>query len=259
VGGIDDNDRWMPAAHALHVVFRHFTATLGLEEGPAKKEAIIAIIDRLASGVLFASPKGFIAQYATDATEISRWYSLWLTEANGEKTKYQPDIGNESSHVVIPVEFWRRFQRGDDGASADWDAGDFRLDNVRDSDGTWSGRARDVHFDRLDLPSAWLAQAHDQTSPLSGEGQIVADKCDSSPDTVKGTLPARATNSDRQHEEAAHAAAQLVREKRCPLAEAIRQVRHLAETKGRQEESIDRAIRRSYQIMYDAHGLPIKN
>lgn len=255
----DDHDRWMPVAYVLKAMSRHFSASLGLEDELAREKAIIELIDRLGSGLLFSSPKGLLRQYATEETDIGRWYSLWLTEVDGEKTKYQPDMGNESSHVVIPVEFWRPFQRGDDGALADWDAGDFRFDNVRDSDGTWSGRARDVHFDRLDLPSAWLAQARDRTPPLSGEGQIFAGQCDFSPDAIKGTLPASATNSERQHEEAAHAAAQFMRENRCRLAEAIRQVRHLVETKGRQEESIDRAIRQSYRRMYDALGLPIKN
>lgn len=124
------------------------------------------------------------------------------------------------------------------------DTGDFRLDDVHDSDGTWSGRVRDVHFDRLELPSAWLSKAHDQTA---------------APDALKGTLPASATNSDRQHEVAAHEAAQVVRETRCTLAEAIRRIRHLADPKGRAEDSIDWAIRRSYRLMYDLHGVPIKN
>lgn len=244
MGKAEDNDRWLPAAHALQFVSRHFNATLGLDDEFAKEKAIIALIERLASGTLFASPKGFLLPYADSAMDVSRWYYLWLSDADGRKTKYQADIVNEGDHVVIPVEFWRPFQRGDDRALTDWDAGDFRLDDVRDSGGTWLGWVRDVHFDRLDLPTAWFAQAHDQVPP---------------PDALKGTLPATATNSDRQHEVAAHEAAQVMREARCRLAEAIRRIRHLADPKGRSEDSIDRAIRRSYRLMYDAHGLPIKN
>ncbi|MFN3847508.1 MAG: hypothetical protein ACK4RZ_17055 [Paracoccaceae bacterium] len=244
MGETDNTDRWMPAAHALQVISRHFNLALGLDDKAANEKAVIVLIDRLASGLLFASPKGLLLEHVTVATDIGRWYSLWFVESDGRRTRHQPDIVNEGSDVVIPVEFWRPFQRGEEGVSADWDAGDFRLDDVRDSDGTWSGRVRDVHFDRLDLPSAWLAQAHDPVPPL---------------DALRGTLPASATNSDRQHEESAHAAAQLVREMRCRLAAAIRQVRHLADPKGRSEDSIDRAIRRSYRLMYDGHGLPIKN
>ncbi|RYD75499.1 MAG: hypothetical protein EOP84_18205 [Verrucomicrobiaceae bacterium] len=234
----------MPAAHALQFISRHFNSALGLDDESAKDKAVTTLIDRLASGVLFASPKGLLLEHATLATDIGRWYSLWFVEANGRRTKLQPDIVNEGSDVVIPIEFWRPFQRSDDRALADWDAGDFRLDDVRDSDGIWLGRVRDVHFDRLELPSAWLAQAHDQTSVS---------------DAFKGKLPPSATNSDRQHEVAAHEAAQVVREARCSLAEAIRRIRYLADPKGRSEDSIDRAIRRSYRLMYDGHGLPIKN
>jgi len=244
MGGTDQTDRWMPAAHALGVIFHHFKAALDLDDESAKEKAVIALIDRLASGAIYASPKGLLLEHATLSTDIGRWYSLWCVEADGRRTKHQPDLVNDGSDVVIPVEFWRPFQRGDDRALADWDAGDFRLDDVRDSDGTWSGRVRDVHFDRLELPTAWLSKAHDQTA---------------APDALKGTLPASATNSDRQHEVAAHEAAQVVRETRCTLAEAIRRIRHLADPKGRAEDSIDWAIRRSYRLMYDLHGVPIKN
>lgn len=234
----------MPAAHALGVISHHFKAALDLDDESAKEKAVIALIDRLASGAIYASPKGLLLEHATLSTDIGRWYSLWCVEADGRRTKHQPDLVNDGSDVVIPIEFWRPFQRGDDRVLADWDAGDFRLDDVRDSDGTWSGRVRDVHLDRLELPSAWLAEPHDQTSE---------------PDALKGTLPASATNSDRLHEVAAHAAAEVVRETRCSLAKAIRQIRHLADPKPRAEDSIDRAIRRSYRLMYDGHGFPIKN
>ncbi|MFZ1742277.1 MAG: hypothetical protein WAT93_05445 [Pontixanthobacter sp.] len=244
MGGTDQTDRWMPAAHALGVIFHHFKSALDLDDEPAKQKAVIALIDRLASGAIYASPKGLLLENATLSTDIRRWYSLWCVEADGRRTQHDPDSVNDGSDVVIPVEFWRPFQRGDDRALADWDAGDFRLDDVRDSDCTWSGRVRDVHFDRLELPSAWLSKAHDQTA---------------APDALKGTLPASATNSDRQHEAAAHAAAEFVRDTRCSLAAALRQVRHLVEENNRNEESIDRAIRRSYRLMYDRGGFPVKN
>lgn len=162
MGKAEDHYRWLPASHALQLVSRHFNATFGLDDEAAKKKALIAIIDRLASGAMYASPKGLLLEHATLATDIGRWYSLWFVNADGRRTKHQPDLVNEGSDVVIPVEFWRPFQLGHDGALADWDAGDFRLNDVRDSYGTWSGRVRDVHLDRLELPSAWLAQAHDQ-------------------------------------------------------------------------------------------------
>ncbi|WP_415178254.1 hypothetical protein [Parasphingorhabdus sp.] len=247
----------MPAAEVLNLISRYFAANLGLEDEPANEKAVALLFERLASGDLFASPKGFLPQYATEATDIHRWYSLWLTESTGEKIKYQPSTGNDTSHVAIPFEFWRPFQRCDAGAASDWDAGDFRIDNVCDSDGAWSGRVRDVHFDRIDLPASWLAQVQPSLSKV--EGQVSEESRDSPSDTVKSTLPSFATKSDRLHEAAAHEAAKFVRETRCPRAEAIRQVRKLVEAKGRQKDSIDRAIRKSYELMYDAHGLPIQN
>lgn len=259
MGGTDDHNRWIPAAEALHLISRYLTATLGIEDEPANEKAVSLLFERLASGNLFASPKGFLPQYATEATDIRRWYSLWLTEPNGEKIKYQPSTGNDTSHVAVPYEFWRPFHRNDEGATSDWDAGDFHIDNVGDSDGAWSGRVRDVHFDRLDLPATWLAQTDVHTPLVGGERQVFAEIGNSSLDTLEGSLPAIATDSDRQNEAAAHAAAEIVRYKRCPLAEAIRQVRHLVEVKNRDDESIDRAIRRSYRLMYDRHGVPIKN
>jgi len=259
VGETDDNDRWLPAAHALQVVSRHFSAVRSLEDMPANEQAAVAIIERLASGALVASPKGLLLQYATKGTDVHRWLYLWHTEPDGERSECVPREGNESSHLAIPVEFWRPFYRGDEGAVADWDTGDFRLANVCNSEGIWSGRARDVHFDQFDLPAAWLAQADVLTPTFGRKEQGSEEAEDTSPDAFRGSLPSIATNSDRRNEAAAHAAAEVVRDNRCRLAEAIRQVRHMVEEDNRDQESIDRAIRRSYRLMYDPHGFPIKN
>lgn len=241
--GADDN-HWMPASHALRAASRYFEAEFGLDGKSAQQRAVAALIEQLATGRLSASPKGFLPQYAGHDTELRRWYWLRLVEEGGKETDYQAVTKPDSDFVVIPVEFWLPFQRGDGGASADWSVGDFKLAACGDPEGAWSGWARDVHFDSIDLPAVWSA---------------VVDDGEAATDAAKGILPARATQSDREHEDAAHAAAEIVRTARCSLEQALAKVRHLVEEKNRQEASINRAIRRSYRLMYDPHGLPIKN
>lgn len=75
----------------------------------------------------------------------------------------------------------------------------------------------------------------------------------------QGHLPSHASKSDRQHEAAAHAVAKIVRSTRCSVSEGIRQARGAAPQENRTDESIDRAIRRSYSLMYDRHGLVLRD
>ena len=253
----DDECQWIPAAEALHAISCYLASTIGLENEAANKKAVFLLFDRLASGDLFASPKGLMLPYASESTDIKRWYALWFTKATGEKVKYQIESGAGSSDLTIPVEFWHPFQRGADGAGSDWGAGDFYLDNVCEAGGKWSGRVRDVHFNRIDLPASWLSPSQPSRSEVKEQ---VPEGCRRTPsDFGKGTLPSCATNSDRVHEAAAHAAAKIVRVSRCSRAKAIGQVRGAVDAKGRHTDSIDRAIRKAYGLMYEAHGYPIKN
>ncbi len=85
-------------------------------------------------------------------------------------------------------------------------------------------------------------------------GQSVGHSLD---EQVRGVLPDNAKPNDVKHEQFAHDAAKLIRTKKIRLSEAIRQVR--PSDPMRAAESIDRAIRRAFDLMYDIQGRPIKN
>lgn len=92
--------------------------------------------------------------------------------------------------------------------------------------------------------------------PASGETEVLCGGDIPSQEPVRGILPAHATPSQRNHEAAAHEAALIVRARKCSLASAIKDVRDLAVRNNRDDESIDRAIRGAYNLMYDKHGHP---
>lgn len=75
----------------------------------------------------------------------------------------------------------------------------------------------------------------------------------------RGSLPPHASKSAREHERAAHAAAAVVRKKNCSVSAAIRSVRHMVEAGNRTDDSVDRAIRNCFELMYTGHGKPITN
>jgi hypothetical protein len=173
----DYENRWMPAAVALREVSTYFAAALRLNASAARERAITTLFERLASGLLFASPKGLMLPFADEATKIRRWFRLQLIEPSGEKDDFRLDSGPSQNFVTIPHEFWRAFQRGCDEAGADWDAGEFSFENFCDSDGEWSGFARDVHFDSVDIPAAWLKRADalsSNTLECTADGSIAA-------------------------------------------------------------------------------------
>jgi hypothetical protein len=76
-------------------------------------------------------------------------------------------------------------------------------------------------------------------------------------DTLKGKLPTGAKPSDRKYEQSAHDAAKIVREEGVLLSEAIRRVECFESTMIK-PESVERGIRRTYEKMYKAGGLPIQ-
>ena len=73
--------------------------------------------------------------------------------------------------------------------------------------------------------------------------------------TRKGALPSCATSSNRRHEKAAHDAVAHVREGKT-VAAAIREVIDQVDPKGRTPDSVGRAIREAYNLMYDLRGNP---
>lgn len=70
----------------------------------------------------------------------------------------------------------------------------------------------------------------------------------------RGHLPPNASAANRRDEEAAHAAAKLVRSGK-KLSEALRTVAPIDHT--RAEKSVEHAIRRTFDLMYDARGNPV--
>lgn len=74
---------------------------------------------------------------------------------------------------------------------------------------------------------------------------------------LRGVLPANAKPSDRRHEEQAHAAARIIRARKVLPAVAFREV--LDSDPTRIEASRLRAIRRSFDKMYDRSGMPYEN
>ncbi|MCD2324978.1 hypothetical protein LQ953_13220 [Sphingomonas sp. IC-56] len=70
----------------------------------------------------------------------------------------------------------------------------------------------------------------------------------------RGRLPPNASAANRRDEEYAHAAAELVRSGK-KLSEALRAVAPIDHT--RAEKSIEHAIRRTFDLMYDIRGNPL--
>lgn len=85
-----------------------------------------------------------------------------------------------------------------------------------------------------------------------------ASAANSTPDktasTLRGKLPPAARPANRRDEEYAHAAAELVRAGK-KLSEALRIV--APEDHTRTEQSVQHAIRRTFELMYDPRGNPI--
>jgi hypothetical protein len=75
---------------------------------------------------------------------------------------------------------------------------------------------------------------------------------------LKALSPATAKPSDKKYEPVAHAAAELMQAEGIGRAEAFRRVLHLVNDKTSQTSSIERAIRRAFDPIYDINGRPIK-
>lgn len=73
-------------------------------------------------------------------------------------------------------------------------------------------------------------------------------------DTLLGKLPPGAKPNDRKYEQAAHDAAQIMREEGVKLSEAIRRALGISEKGG--NSAAERAVRLAFGLMYDAHGKP---
>ena len=73
----------------------------------------------------------------------------------------------------------------------------------------------------------------------------------------RGTLPSRSTKSHRDHESAAHNVARLLQSKTCrSVAAGIQLSLDCVDGNNRTDDSIARAIRNAYDLMYDLRGDP---
>lgn len=127
----------------------------------------------------------------------------------------------------------------------DWLHGSFGFDETAPTEHfgggeTLSWSAKGVEFN-------WLEVLR-QVGPLSEP-----------PNSVGGTLPTHARPSDHHYAEAAHQAAEMVRERRIKPGTAFVQIAKNYPRKVGTEESAARAMRRAYDLMYDSKGNCILN
>lgn len=81
-----------------------------------------------------------------------------------------------------------------------------------------------------------------------------------SPDLMRGVLPSNAKPNDRKYEDHAHEAAKLIRLNGVSKSAAFRKaLENNSLTPPVAEASHQRALRHSYDAMYDSNGVPIKN
>ncbi|QKR99200.1 hypothetical protein F9288_05695 [Sphingomonas sp. CL5.1] len=150
-------NRWLPAGTVLSIVSTHFAASLNLNRDAASSRAREEILELLVAGTLLASPKGFLLPFADQNTEIERWFWFHRSESDGRKTEDYPESRLGQNVVTIPSDFWLPFRDYCGGAYADWNLGNFHITKFVDTNGgELSGSARNVLFDSIDLPAAWV-------------------------------------------------------------------------------------------------------
>lgn len=111
----------------------------------------------------------------------------------------------------------------------------------------------------LQVLKADLAKALNQIASPERVGPSVDTALTGSLETSgRAVMPAHAGKSERDHEMAAHRAAEIVRERRCSASAAFLDVLASVPESNRSQDSVVRAIRRAFNLMYDNHG-QIKN
>ena len=196
--------------------------------------------DQIQSGLIRACAQGSIAAWAGQAIFI------------------EGDISHREVNWPIPREVWVSLY---DSASSNAHYGDAKpAFSLRD--GTLGGKgfspvvivvpnarvvdisAIEFQLSRIEFESGDLAY-HMRGLEFPNPEQL---RC-----TQKGTLPARATPGDRRNERAAHDAVAFVRSG-MNVSAAIREVMSEVDHKNRNPDSVGRAIREAYNLMYDRHG-----
>lgn len=152
----DDPIQWTRAAEALKTVAGRFAAGLGFDKGDAQKDAASAILERSAAGELRAAPRGFLLNYEGPERPLRHWFDLRHVEPDGRRSDDWATMDPDTGTYLIPASFWRMFKHASAASHADWASGDFYITEFADPSGSWSGAARDVHFDFDALPGAGL-------------------------------------------------------------------------------------------------------
>lgn len=113
--------------------------------------------------------------------------------------------------------------------------------------GCWS-----IELGRLEFDAAGFFEFFD-IDPC----ELANDLPDREASLKRGQLPASASLSSREHEDAAHRVAEIVRQDKGSVSKALVQVREIVAARNRTPESIDRAVREAFNLMYDKRGFPI--
>jgi hypothetical protein len=188
--------------------------------------------------------------------DLAQWAEAGLLRARAGRGRFSDDevdhlrhFGNDAGSVLtgpwpnILPDFWHWLNVGPKNREANWGAGVFAttvFDDTELGPNTYSQHIRlyDVVFSATDID----ARLHLADRPF-----------------VKGMLPSNPTKNARLYEERAHAAARLVKIEGKMRAEAFREVVEPGGTSlGSNEDGRQRALRKTYDLMYDAYGNPVK-
>lgn len=174
-----------------------------------------------------------------------------LPNARTRAALWMRDGQTVQENVLLRYQFWEAVAA--DGAQ-DWKLGVFEHTSTDHSG----------HFENGEFLN-WKAVGVEFFWPdfLVQLGPAISAAASYTPPTpsnsLRGQLPATAKPNNRKYEEAAHAAAEIVRTHNVNRAEAIRKVAVKYYARMLKDESIHSAIRRAFDSMYHSNGMPIQN
>lgn len=147
---------------------------------------------------------------------------------------------------AIPRYFWGELRANT--VMADWAAGVFETTTDIDTEEEgWreaSWRISGVEFKTADLQKCLEIGSITQGSARSDR---------------RGILPASAKANDQKYEVAAHEAAEIVRTEGVPPSKAFKRLADQHGDAAIQADSVERAMRHAYDLMYDKKGNPHQN
>jgi hypothetical protein len=179
----------------------------------------------------------------------------------------EPDTSRSSNTELIEPERFHDFQRFDQACNGLWRGeapcllwSPESVEGKQEYELITPAGLNDSHYRDIKVDTAALEKAF----PVSAMHAVSTAKAEKDCEVglekqfLKALLPTNAKPSDRKRESMAHAAAELMQTNGILRSEAFRRVLHLAEEKFSDGSGILRAIRRSFDLMYDTHGMPIQ-